>query len=267
MHLRFRPGRLAALAALCLVLAACASDRYVPGWHVIDPSTKKGALHLRFLLEGVKMTLGLSAASLFFGVILGLVGALMSRSDSRLLRGTAQAYVELLRMLPLFVLLLWIFYALPIVIRSLPPELAEAPGLSHLAAMSPFAAATIALSLNAGAFLTEIFRAGIESIPRGHVEAARSLGMSRGQTMRKIVLPQALRRMLPPTASQFIHTVKDSSLASAIGLMELTRRVTELQTQTYRPLELYTFLAIEYLVILLIVSQLARYLERKVVME
>ncbi|HYD98801.1 MAG TPA: ABC transporter permease subunit, partial [Alphaproteobacteria bacterium] len=159
------PTGLPVLLALVPLLAACASERYTPGWHVVDPTTPRGYQNFMFLVRGIVLTLQLSAGALVLGVALGLLGALAGRSDSRVLRGVALGYVELLRMLPLFVLLLWIFYALPIAIRGLPPALAEAPVLRHLADMSPFTAAVIALALNAGAFLTEIFRAGIESIP------------------------------------------------------------------------------------------------------
>jgi His/Glu/Gln/Arg/opine family amino acid ABC transporter permease subunit len=252
-----------ALAAL--TLAGCA-DGSGAGWAVVDPSTEEGLRNVLFLLGGLKLTLWLSVIALLAGVVLGLVCAALLRSHKRPLRLAVRLYVELIRTVPLFVLLLWVYYAVPIMIRSL-PESDWTSALMALADLSPFAAATVALSANAGAFLTEIFRAGIESIPRGQVEAARSLGMSERAAFRRIVLPQALRRMLPPTVNQFIMTVKDSSLAAAIGLAELTRRATELQTQTYRPLELYSFLALEYLVVLIVLSRLARFIERRVVSE
>lgn len=242
-----------------LLLTACAGD----GWHIVDPRTEEGWGNLAFLMGGVGLTLGLSVAALALATVIGLVTAIARGSRWRTLRLVSGIYVELMRTLPLFVLLLWVFYAMPILVQGLDPDGVGYAALGWVAQLTPFTAAVIALALNAGAFLSEIFRAGIEGVPKGQIEAAQSLGMGRWLTLRRIVLPQALRRMLPPTVGQFIHTVKDSSLASAIGLAELTRRATELQTQTYRPLELYTLLALEYLVILLLLSRLSRWLERR----
>ncbi len=241
------------------LLSGCTGD----GWHIVDPRTDDGWANLSFLLAGAGLTLGLSAAALVLAMAIGLLTAIARGSRWRALRVISGAYVELMRTLPLFVLLLWVFYAMPILVQGLDPDGIGFRALGWIADLTPFMAAVIALALNAGAFLSEIFRAGIEGVPRGQVEAAQSLGMGRWLTLRRIVLPQALRRMLPPTVGQFIHTVKDSSLASAIGLAELTRRATELQTQTYRPLELYTLLALEYLVILLVLSRISRWLERR----
>ena len=242
-----------------LLLTACAGD----GWHIVDPRTEEGWGNLTFLMGGIGLTLGLSVAALALATVIGLVTAIARGSRWRTLRLVSGIYVELMRTLPLFVLLLWVFYAMPILVQGLDPDGIGYAALGWVAQLTPFAAAVIALALNAGAFLSEIFRAGIEGVPKGQIEAAQSLGMGRWLTLHRIVLPQALRRMLPPTVGQFIHTVKDSSLASAIGLAELTRRATELQTQTYRPLELYTLLALEYLVILLLLSRLSRWLERR----
>ncbi len=254
----FRP-----LLALPLALLSGCSAESVAGWRVVDPTEPKGLQHLLFLLGGFRITLGLSLAAVVAGVVLGLAGALLLRSRLGWVRGLTRALVELVRIVPLFVLLLWVYYALPILIRGM-ADTTLGNFLEPLADLSPFAAATLALSANAGAFLTEIFRAGIEGVPRGQIEAARSLGMSESVTFTRIILPQALRRMLPATVNQFINTVKDSSLAAAIGLAELTRRATELQTQTYRPLELYSVLALEYLVMLLVLTWLARVVERRV---
>ena len=227
---------------------------------MVDPRDPTGLDNLLFLLGGASLTLQLSAAALLLGVPLGLALASLSLSRHRPLRLMAAGYVEIVRALPLFVLLLWVYYAVPIMARGLSPDSVTGALLGWVGDMSPFTAAVGALALNAAAFLSEIFRAGIEAVPRGQVEAARALGMGRTLTFRRVVLPQALRRMLPPTVGQFIQTVKDSALASSIGLAELTRRATELQTQTYRPLELYTLLALEYLVLLLALSQFSRWL-------
>ena len=256
-----RPWALGSAVVLAFAVAARHAD--AAAWAVVDPADPRGRQNLLFLMGGFRLTLELSALAVALGVVLGLAGALLLRSRIGLVRAVTRAAVELVRIVPLFVLLLWVYYALPILIGGWSDNWAGRL-LAPIADMSPFTAATLALSANAGAFLTEIFRAGIEGVPRGHVEAARSLGMDARVTFRRIVLPQALRRMLPATVNQFVTTVKDSSLAAAIGLAELTRRATELQTQTYRPLELYTVLALEYLAVLLVLTWVARLVERKV---
>jgi len=248
---------------LALAFTVVATRADAASWSVVDPAEPRGRQNLLFLLGGFRLTLELSVFAVVLGVVLGLAGALMLRSRIAPVRAITRAAVELVRIVPLFVLLLWVYYALPILSGS-SSDSWIGQVLAPIADMSPFTAATLALSANAAAFLTEIFRAGIEGVPRGQVEAARSLGMDANVTFRRIVLPQALRRMLPATVNQFVTTVKDSSLAAAIGLGELTRRATELQTQTYRPLELYTVLALEYLAMLLVLTWVARLVERTV---
>lgn len=260
--LKIKLGLLALVLGLTLFVSSCGPS-YVSGWHILDPTLQKGFYNLTYLLAGVLVTLELSVWAVLWGIVLGLMIALMRLSRFKWLRFTAITYTELLRSLPLFVLLLWVYYALPIIILSLPEGYSQNWFLGIIKDMSPLSAAVTALALNSGAFFSEIFRAGIETIPKGQTEAARSLGFSKFHTMKNIVLPQALRKMLPPTVSQFIHTVKDSALASAIGLMELTRRATELQTHTFRPLEVYTFLALEYILLLLILTTFSRMLEKR----
>jgi polar amino acid transport system permease protein len=250
-------------AAFVLAFAVAAGRADAAAWAVVDPFDPRGLRNLMFLMGGFRLTLELSAVAVALGVVLGLIGALALRSRIGFVRMVTRAMVELVRIVPLFVILLWVYYALPILVGGWSDTWAGR-ALAPIVDMSPFTAATLALSANAGAFLTEIFRAGIEGVPRGQVEAARSLGMDARVTFRRIVLPQALRRMLPATVNQFVTTVKDSSLAAAIGLAELTRRATELQTQTYRPLELYSVLALEYLAVLLVLTWVARLVERKV---
>jgi polar amino acid transport system permease protein len=143
-------------------------------------------------------------------------------------------------------MLLWVYYGLPVVL-----------GLS----LNAFVAGMLALALCDSAFEAEIFRAGIQSIDRGQIEAADSLGLTYLDKMRYIVLPQAIRRVLPPLGNQFVYMLKMSSLVSVIGLADLTRRATELVVSQYRPLEIYTFLVLEYLVLILIVSHLVRRME------
>jgi polar amino acid transport system permease protein len=146
----------------------------------------------------------------------------------------------------LLVLILWVYYGLPVVM-----------GIS----MNPFTAGVVALALSDSAFEAEIYRAGIQSVGKGQLEAADSLGLNYFQKMRVIILPQAIRRILPPLGNQFVYMLKMSSLVSIIGLQELTRRANELTVTVYRPLEIYTVLVLEYLLLIIIFSWLVRRLE------
>jgi His/Glu/Gln/Arg/opine family amino acid ABC transporter permease subunit len=262
------PGKTALAVAAVLLLAGCSRvSGYDWAWYIILPVTDQGRTYFFYLISGFRFTIELSIAGFALGVVIGLVLALLGRSQNPIVQALIRGYLSLLRAIPTFVLLLWIYYALPVILQSLHPDIAALPILSTLSNLSARTAAVVTLALSSGAFLSEIFRAGIESVPKGHVEAALALGMTQSQTMRRIVLPQALRRMLPPTASQFVQTVKDSALASTIGFRELTRRASELQNITFRPLELYTFLALEYLIIILALSYLVRQMERRIVID
>ena len=248
---------IALFAFAALILSGCGN------WTALSPANPLGQKHLLFLLSGIPLTLLISFYSIIFGSIIGLAGALMLRSRRRALRWVAAGYVDLFRKLPLYVVLLWIYFGFPTALRDLPPEIKSLPVIALFANMTAVTAAVVGLSLNAGAFLIEVFRAGIESVSRGQIDAAYSLGMSRTLAMRRIVLPQALRRMLPPTVNQYISVVKDSSLAGAIGVLEITRSATLLQTQILHALEIYTFLGLQYFVILTVLTWFSQYLERK----
>ena len=156
--------------------------------------------------------------------------------------------MELFRSVPLLVLLLWVFYGLPVII-----------GLQ----LSVFATGVLSLALSDSAFEAEVFRAGIQSVPKGQIEAAKSLGLTWSQQMRLVVMPQAIKVILPALGNQFVYVLKMSSLVSVIGLQELTRRANELNVSEYRPLEIYTLLVAEYLLLILVVSYLVRRLERR----
>jgi polar amino acid transport system permease protein len=164
------------------------------------------------------------------------------------MRYVNRVYVEVFRAIPLLVLLLWVYYGLPVVF-----------GIK----LGIFAAGVIALSMSDAAFQAEIFRGGIQSIAKGQMEAAQSLGLKDRQSMRLVILPQALRRILPALGNQFVYVLKSSSLVSVIGYQELTRRANELTLAEYRPLEIYTFLILEYLVLILIASWMVRRLEAR----
>ena len=210
--------------------------------------TEAGRANLLFLAGGLKYTLLLSITAIVISIVVGLLVALPGLSKNRWLRGVNRVYVEVVRAVPILVLILWVYYGLPIVM-----------GL----AVSVFWAGVIALALSDSAFEAEIFRAGIQSIDRGQLEASDSIGLGYIDRMRYIVLPQAIRRVLPPLGNQLVYMLKMSSLVSVIGMEELTRRANELVTSQYRPLEIYTVLIIEYLLLILLVSAAVRWFERR----
>ncbi|WP_158971406.1 amino acid ABC transporter permease [Chachezhania sediminis] len=244
--------RLITAAGLLLLLSGCSSSANW-GWYVIDPGTERGWINIRFLLSGFTNTILLSVIAAVLSMALGLMVALPGLSPSRGWRWVNRIYVEFIRSIPLLPMLFWVFYGLPVVLKSVGIKVS----------IDPFWGAIITLALADSAFTAEIYRAGIESIAKGQREAAQTIGLNRHQTMRYVILPQAIRRILPPLANQFIYIVKMSAFASVIGMQELTRRANELVVTEYRPLELYSFLILEYLVLVLVISQGVRWLERR----
>lgn len=204
--------------------------------------------HLPFLLSGLGNTLLLSAITLVTSVILGMVLALADMSSVKAFRWFGQAWGGLVRNTPILVQLLWTYYVLPIVF-----------GIN----IGAFAACVVGLSVYSSAFIAEVYRAGIQAVPKGHREAAKVLGLSRVHTFTRIVMPQALRTILPPLASNFVQLIKYSSLASVISVDEITRKATELSSVTFRPLEIFSFVALVYLLICWPFAQAIRYLERR----
>ncbi len=231
---------------LSLFLTSC-SNNYTWGWHVINPFLDEGSSNISFLISGLYVTILISLFSIFFSIILGFIFAIPGISSNKYLILINRIYVEIIRSIPLLVLLLWVYYGLPIIF-----------GLS----LSPFAAGIVSLALSDSAFEAEIFRGGIESVHKGQNEASKSLGLNYWQSMRLIILPQALRTILPPIGNQFVYIVKMSSLVSIIGLADLTRKANELVVNVYRPLEIYSFLILEYLFLVLIISYFVRLLEK-----
>ena len=227
------------------LLSGCTSNW---GWYVVNPSTKTGWSNLAFLASGLYYTVLLSLAAICISVLVGLLIALPGLSASRPLRIFSRTYVELVRAVPILVLILWVYYGLP-----------QLTGLS----ISVFWAGVIALALSDSAFEAEIFRAGIQSIGKGQYEAARSIALNYADTMRFVILPQAIRRILPALGNQLVYMLKMSSLVSVIGMQELTRKANELVVTEYRPLEIYTVLVLEYLALILVVSAGVRWLERR----
>ncbi|MBU2597996.1 MAG: amino acid ABC transporter permease [Actinobacteria bacterium] len=201
---------------------------------------------LPFLLKGAVLTIKFSVIAEFFGVIFGLILAIMKISKIKVFKYPSIAYIEFFRGTPLLMQIMFAYYALPYI------------GIN----LSGFFAGLLALSLNSAAYIAEIFRAGIESIERGQIEASRSLGMNFFQTMWYIVLPQAFRRVTPPLTNDFIILLKDSSLLSVIAVVELLRAAKEIATWKVNP-STYTAAAFIYLLITLPLSQLVHYLERR----
>lgn len=245
-------ARLFVLLLACL-LAGCSGgsngdSAYTWGWYIFNPFQDKGLSNLQFLAAGIGHTIVVSVCAIVLSVALGASVAIAGLSDRRWLNRVNRVYVELLRSIPLLVLLLWVFYGFPVII-----------GLQ----LSVFWAGVLSLALSDSAFEAEVFRAGIQSVPKGQREAASSLGLSWGQQMRFVVVPQAIKVILPALGNQFVYVLKMSSLVSVIGLQELTRRANELNVTEYRPLEIYTVLVLEYLVLILLVSSLVRRLERR----
>lgn len=239
--------RIIGLVLACSLLAGCGGS-YVWGWHVVMPTTAQGRNNLLFLLGGLRYTIVLAVSAMLCSIALGLIVALPGLAERRWLRAINRVYVEIFRAVPLLVMLLWVYYGLPVAL-----------GIR----LDVFTAGVVALTLCDSAFEAEIFRGGIQSIAKGQHEAADSLGLGYVHKMRFVILPQALRRVLPPLGNQFVYMLKMSSLVSVIGYTELTRRANELVVNQYRPLEIYTFLVLEYLVLILIVSWLVRRLERR----
>jgi polar amino acid transport system permease protein len=237
-----------ALLLAALALAGCGATSYSWGWYVVSPFDARGTTNLQFLLGGLGFTVAVALTAIAISVVIGLSIALPALSANRFFRGVNRVYVELFRAVPMLVMVLWVYYGLPVLLDL---------------RVGVFLAGVIALALCDSAFEAEIFRAGIQSIDRGQHEAADALGLGYVDKMRYIILPQAIRRVLPPLGNQFVYMLKASSLLSVIGLTELTRRANELVVNEYRPLEVYTFLVLEYLALILVASWLVRRLERR----
>ncbi len=246
--------RLLVPVALGLLLAGCASSSgggassYNWGWYIFNPLQAKGLSNLQFLLGGMWWTILVSLCAIVLSVIVGALVAVAGLSRRRSLNRVNRVYVEVFRAIPLLVLMLWVFYGLPVII-----------GLQ----LGVFATGVLSLAISDSAFEAEVFRAGIQSVPKGQVEAAKSLGLGWSLTMRLVVMPQAIKVILPALGNQFVYVLKMSSLISVIGLQELTRRANELNVSEYRPLETYTLLVAEYLVLILFVCYMVRPMERR----
>lgn len=210
------------------------------------------------LIEGLLLTLEVSFLAIIFGILLGLFTGLARISDNPALRWGSIVYIELIRGSPLLVqIFLWYF-----VVGTVINTMLSQYGMPQI---SPLWFGVMALAIFTGAYTAEIVRAGIQSVHRGQMEAARSLGMTYAQAMRKVILPQAFKRILPPLAGQFISLVKDSSLLGVISIRELTKASREVVTSSLQPFEIWIVCALLYLILTFTLSMFVQYLERKAI--
>mgnify|MGYP000574544076 CR=1 FL=1 len=235
------------LLLITLLLTGCSDYQW--GWYILDPTTAQGQTNLKFLTAGFYDTISVSLLSMVFAMLIGLIVALPALSSNKALRAVNRIYVEVIRSIPVLVLLLWVYYGMPTLLNI---------------SLDYFWAGVIALTIAESAFMAEVFRGGIQSISKGQHEAAEALGLNYWRKMQFVIFPQAFRLILPPLGNQFVYILKMSSLVSVIGLSDLTRRANELVVNEYLPLEIYTFLVLEYLVLILCVSQAVRWLERRI---
>ncbi|MGE7919866.1 amino acid ABC transporter permease [Viridibacillus sp. NPDC093762] len=212
--------------------------RYQPDWSVITNN-------LDIFFKGMYLTLEISALSLLFAIPIGILFGVGRISKNPIIRFIASVYVEVMRGVPLLVILIWIHLV-----------------LGQFLKLGAFWGSIVSLAIFSGSFIAEIVRGGIQSVPKGQMEAARSSGMSNFQAMRLIILPQAFRKTLPPMASQFIILIKDSSLVSTISAVDLTLKATNLAAISYRYIEIWTFVALLYFAMTFTLSLIIRQFEK-----
>lgn len=201
--------------------------------------------YLPRLLEGLRLTLLIAVFGILIAIVLGVLVCIFSISKQPLLNRVANLYITIIRGIPLMILALFLYFG---VIKNALPLLVSA---------------SLILGLNASAYMAEIFRAGIQAIDYGQMEAARSLGLSYAQTMRKIILPQAVKIMIPSLMNQFITTLKDTAILSAISVNELTMSAKTIIARNYKAFELYSYAAILYIVLITLLTLLSKYVERR----
>lgn len=214
-----------------------------------------------FVRDGVGVTIILTLSSFGLILIVGLLGGLGRIAKNPVVHLVASLYVEIVRGIPLLVQLIWWYFAAPVVIQALGTAL-------HISALAEYRANAILLAIIGlvvcyGAYMSEIFRAGILSIHRGQMEAARSLGMNYFQAMRYVILPQAMRVVLPPVGNEFIMLMKDTSLVSVVAVADLTRRGREFMAVHFNPIEVWTLVALLYLIMTLFSARFIAWLERR----
>ncbi|GGE31454.1 ABC transporter substrate-binding protein/permease [Streptococcus himalayensis] len=223
----------------------------------VDETTILGLLKNNYkqLLSGLGVTLALALVSFAIAIVIGIIFGMFSVSPIKALRVLSEIFVDVIRGIPLMILAAFIFWGIPNLIESMTGQ--QSP-------INDFVAGTIALSLNAGAYIAEIVRGGIQAVPAGQMEASRSLGISYTKTMRKIILPQATKIMLPNFVNQFVIALKDTTIVSAIGLVELFQTGKIIIARNYQSFKMYAILAVFYLIIITLLTRLAKRLEKRI---
>ncbi len=216
---------------------------------------------VKFVRDGIWVTISLTVISFVFTLAAGLLGGLGRLSKNKVIYGIATVYVEVIRGIPLLVQLLWWYFAFPVVVQGLGRFLGSVALQRYQA--NPLVMAVIGFVVCYGAYMSEIYRAGIQSIPKGQMEAARSLGMNYYQAMRYVILPQALRVILPPVGNEFIALLKDSSMVSVVAVTDLTRRGREFMSANYDPIPTWMMVALLYLVMTLLSARIIDLIEHK----
>ena len=206
------------------------------------------------LWTGALTTLEITSLAVFFGMVIGMIMALAKLSSVKILKVISSVYIEVLRGTPLYVQILLFHYGLPQVIK----EITGSPF-----SFSMMVTAVVVCSLNSGAYVAEIFRSGIQSIDKGQMEAARSLGMPHSQAMRYVILPQAVKRVIPPLCNEFIALLKDTSLLAVIGVTEIMKTGQIYTSVHFVPFPTYIGVACVYLILTLVISRFINYIERK----
>ena len=210
--------------------------------------------YAEMLLEALGKTLLLTLLSLLFAMVIGMIFALMNVGKSRIFNFIGTVYVDAVRGVPLIVLAYFIYFGVPAGMKAVIPDFR----------LSALQAGTIALAMNCGAYMAEIIRAGIESVDKGQMEASRSLGLTYGKSMRLVVLPQAIRTMIPSIINQCIITLKDTSILSVIGFPELTNLGKTISGNTFKSLETWAIIGVMYMVVIVTLSKVAKRIERRI---
>ncbi len=206
------------------------------------------------LLAALGQTLLMALCGLFFACILGLIFGMLSVVKNRVCNVIAQIFVDVIRGVPMIVLAYFIFFGLPYAFKNI-------IGVNFT--LSALQAGTICLALNCGAYMSEIIRAGIQSVDKGQMEAARSLGLPYWRSMQRVILPQAIRTMIPSIINQFIITLKDTSILSVIGFPELVNSAKNVIAITFKSFQVWIIVAVMYLIVITALSRLAKVLERR----
>ena len=220
---------------------------------------------LTFVQDGIVVTIFITITTFALTMILGLICGLGRVSKNRVIYGVTSVYVEIIRGIPLLVQLLVWYFAVPALIVQVGNAIHFRPFQQYIA--NPIVMAIVGISICYAAYMAEIVRAGIEALPTGQMEAARSLGMTKSQSMRYVILPQAYRSIMPTIGNEFIALLKDSSLISVVSVADLTRRGREFLSFSSRPIETYLMMALLYLLMTLISARIARIVENKTKLE